>query len=51
MAKDLKKRDPREYPGAFIAPVFVEGMLSGLVGKESALQNSSSRPGHTLTAT
>jgi AraC-like DNA-binding protein len=34
MAKDLKKRDPREYPGAFIAPVFVEGMLSGLVGKD-----------------
>jgi AraC-like DNA-binding protein len=29
MAKDLKQRKPRENPGAFIAPVFVFGMLSG----------------------
>lgn len=29
MAKDLKRRKPRENPGAFIAPVFVFGMLSG----------------------
>ena len=33
MAKDLKKKKPREYPGAFVAPVFVTGMLSGLEGK------------------
>ncbi|WP_084651589.1 AraC family transcriptional regulator [Ottowia thiooxydans] len=30
MAKDLKQREPRENPGALIAPVFVFGMLSGL---------------------
>jgi AraC-like DNA-binding protein len=34
MAKDLKTKHPREYPGAFVAPVFVTGMLSGLAGKE-----------------
>jgi AraC-like DNA-binding protein len=33
MAKDLKHRKPRENPGAFIAPVFVFGMLSGLESK------------------
>lgn len=33
MAKDLKTQKPREYPGAFVAPVFVTGMLSGLEGK------------------
>ncbi len=33
MAKDLKAAQPRENPGAFIAPVFVFGMLSGLVDK------------------
>ena len=33
MAKDLKRSKPRENPGAFIAPVFVFGMLSGLQGK------------------
>ena len=33
MAKDLKRTKPRENPGAFIAPVFVFGMLSGLEGK------------------
>jgi AraC-like DNA-binding protein len=32
MAKDLKSRKPRENPGAFIAPVFVFGLLSGLDG-------------------
>jgi AraC-like DNA-binding protein len=26
-------KKPREYPGAFIAPVFVSGMLSGIVNK------------------
>lgn len=30
MAKDLKTAKPRENPGAFIAPVFVFGMVSGL---------------------
>jgi len=34
MAKDLKRGKPRENPGAFIAPVFVFGMLSGLEGKD-----------------
>ena len=34
MAKDLKIKLPREYPGAFVAPVFVNGMLSGLAGKD-----------------
>lgn len=33
MAKDLKSKKPRENPAAFIAPVFVFGMLSGLEGK------------------
>lgn len=33
MAKDLKRAKPRENPGAFVAPVFVFGMLSGLEGK------------------
>ena len=33
MAKDLKPSKPRENPGAFIAPVFVYGMVSGLVAK------------------
>lgn len=34
MAKDLKIKKTREYPGAFVAPVFVTGMLSGLEGKD-----------------
>lgn len=33
MTKDIKIKKPREYPGAFIAPVFVSGMLSGVVEK------------------
>lgn len=33
MAKDLKYRKPRENPSAFISPVFVFGMLSGLETK------------------
>lgn len=33
MAKDPNIQKPREYPGAFISPVFVWGMLSGLDGK------------------
>ena len=34
MAKDLKFSKPRENPGAYIAPVFVFGLLSGLEGKD-----------------
>ena len=34
MAKHLKIQNTREYPGAFVAPVFVRGMLSGLEGKD-----------------
>lgn len=34
MAKDLKHTRPRENPGAYIAPVFVFGLLSGLEGKD-----------------
>jgi AraC-like DNA-binding protein len=33
MAKDLKIKNNRDYPGAFIAPVFVFGMISGLENK------------------
>lgn len=33
MAEDLKSGKPQGNPGAFIAPVFVFGMVSGLVGK------------------
>lgn len=33
MAKHLKVKRPRENPDAFIAPVFVFGMVSGLEGK------------------
>lgn len=34
MAKDLKYSKHRENPGAYIAPVFVFGLLSGLEGKD-----------------
>ena len=34
MAKDLKFIEPRGNPGAYIAPVFVFGLLSGLEGKD-----------------
>lgn len=34
MAKDLNFTQPRENPGAYIAPVFVFGLLSGLEGKD-----------------
>ena len=33
MAKDLKQQKPRVNTGASIAPVFVFGMLSGLMSK------------------
>jgi AraC-like DNA-binding protein len=33
MAKDIKHTKPRENPGAYIAPVFVFGLLSGLAGR------------------
>lgn len=34
MAKDLKRGKHRENPGAFVPPVFVFGLLSGLEGKD-----------------
>lgn len=34
MAKDLNFTQPRENPGAYIAPIFVFGLLSGLEGKD-----------------
>ena len=34
MAKDLKHIKPRENPGAYIAPIFVFGLLSGMEGMD-----------------